>query len=74
MAARSGFSSDLILINRTEPSAKAAKKPSTSALRPKLVVQGFEAAGTCGADFAEFLDKQVGEYGRIIREANIKPE
>jgi tripartite-type tricarboxylate transporter receptor subunit TctC len=44
------------------------------ALRPKLTVQGFDAAGTCGADFAAFLGKQVGEYGRIIREADIKPE
>jgi hypothetical protein len=28
----------------------------------------------CGADFAAYLRKQYDEYGRIIREANIKAE
>jgi tripartite-type tricarboxylate transporter receptor subunit TctC len=43
-------------------------------VRPKLGVQGFSAAGTCGADFASFLRAQVNEYGQLIRETNMKAE
>jgi tripartite-type tricarboxylate transporter receptor subunit TctC len=43
-------------------------------LKEKLVAQGFFPVGTCGADFAALLRKQFDEYGRIIREANIKSE
>jgi hypothetical protein len=28
----------------------------------------------CGADFGDFIRKKYDEYGRIIREANIKAE
>jgi hypothetical protein len=30
--------------------------------------------GTCGADFAAYLRKQLDEYARVIREADIKAE
>jgi hypothetical protein len=30
--------------------------------------------GICGADFGTFLRKQYDEYGRMIRESNIKAE
>jgi len=43
-------------------------------VRPKLGVQGFSAAGACGADFASFLREQVSEYGQVIRETNMKAE
>jgi tripartite-type tricarboxylate transporter receptor subunit TctC len=43
-------------------------------VRAKLVVQGFNPVGMCGADFATYLRKQYDEYGRVIRAANIKPE
>jgi len=43
-------------------------------VRPKLGVQGFNAAGACGADFASFLREQVSEYGQVIRETNMKAE
>jgi tripartite-type tricarboxylate transporter receptor subunit TctC len=43
-------------------------------MKPKLEVQGFDPAGACGADFAAHLRKQSEEYGRIVREANIKGE
>jgi tripartite-type tricarboxylate transporter receptor subunit TctC len=43
-------------------------------VKPKLIIQGFDAAGTCGEDFATFLREQFNDYGRIIREANIKAE
>jgi tripartite-type tricarboxylate transporter receptor subunit TctC len=43
-------------------------------LKPKLAAQGFSAAGTCGRDFALFLQKQYDDYSRILREANIKGE
>jgi tripartite-type tricarboxylate transporter receptor subunit TctC len=41
----------------------------------KLVAQeGLYPVGICGADFAAVLRKQYDEYGRVIREANIKGE
>ena len=43
-------------------------------VRAKLVVQGLYPVGTCGADFAALIRKQHDDYGRIIREANIKAE
>jgi len=32
------------------------------------------ALAMCGADFATHIRKRYGEYGRAIREANIKAE
>lgn len=46
----------------------------SSEVRPKLVAQAFHPVGMCGADFAGYIRKQYDEYGRIIREANIKPD
>jgi tripartite-type tricarboxylate transporter receptor subunit TctC len=43
-------------------------------IEAKLAVQGLYRVGTCGADFATLIRKQYGDYGRIIREANIKAE
>jgi tripartite-type tricarboxylate transporter receptor subunit TctC len=45
-----------------------------SEVKPKLLNLGLYAVGTCGADFAEHIRERSVEYGRIIREANIKPE
>jgi tripartite-type tricarboxylate transporter receptor subunit TctC len=43
-------------------------------IKPKLALQGYFPVGTCGADFGAHIRKQYDEYGRIIREANIKAE
>jgi tripartite-type tricarboxylate transporter receptor subunit TctC len=43
-------------------------------VRSKLVAQGIKAGGPCDVPFAAFLRKQYDEYGRIVREANIKAE
>jgi tripartite-type tricarboxylate transporter receptor subunit TctC len=43
-------------------------------VKAKLVVQGLFPVGTCGADFAALLRNQYEEFGRVIREANIKGE
>jgi tripartite-type tricarboxylate transporter receptor subunit TctC len=40
--------------------------------RAKLVPLGLYPVGICGADFAALLRKQYNEFGRVIREANIK--
>jgi tripartite-type tricarboxylate transporter receptor subunit TctC len=40
----------------------------------KLEPLGLFPTNMCGADFGAFLRQQSDEYGRIIREANIKPE
>jgi tripartite-type tricarboxylate transporter receptor subunit TctC len=42
--------------------------------KQKLVALGLFPSGICGADFGAFLRKQYDEYGRAIREANIKVE
>lgn len=43
-------------------------------VRAKLAVQGLKPAAICGAEFGVLLRKQYDDYGRIIREANIKAE
>jgi tripartite-type tricarboxylate transporter receptor subunit TctC len=45
-----------------------------SEVKAKLAVQGLFPVAMCGADFAAHLRKQYDEYGRTIREANIKSE
>lgn len=45
-----------------------------SEIKPKLAAQGLYPVEMCGADFAIYLRKQYDEYGRVIREANIKAE
>jgi tripartite-type tricarboxylate transporter receptor subunit TctC len=49
----------------------AMQVPATKA---KLVDQGLYPVGACGAKFAAELRRQHADYGRIIREANIKAE
>jgi tripartite-type tricarboxylate transporter receptor subunit TctC len=41
-------------------------------IKAKLVADGLYPVGICGADFGAFLRKRFDDYGRIIREANIK--
>src|SRR5262245_37846112 len=41
-------------------------------VKAKFVVQGLYPAGTCGADFAAHVRKEYDDYGRAIREANLK--
>src|SRR5262245_17338962 len=43
-------------------------------VRAKLAVQGLYPVGACGADHAALLRKQYDNYGRVVREANIKAE
>jgi tripartite-type tricarboxylate transporter receptor subunit TctC len=42
--------------------------------RTKLASLGLFPVGMCGSDFAALLRKQYDEFGRVIREANIKAE
>jgi tripartite-type tricarboxylate transporter receptor subunit TctC len=51
--------------------SQAMKAP---ALNSRLAVQQIRPLVTCGADFAAFLRKRSDEFGRAIREANIKAE
>jgi tripartite-type tricarboxylate transporter receptor subunit TctC len=46
----------------------------TPDVKRKLVAQGMFPVGMCGTDFGAFLRRQYDEYGRFIREANIKAE
>jgi tripartite-type tricarboxylate transporter receptor subunit TctC len=43
-------------------------------VKAKLVAQGYIPVGMCGADFAAYIRKQYDDYGRAVREANIKAE
>jgi tripartite-type tricarboxylate transporter receptor subunit TctC len=43
-------------------------------MRAKLVAQGLYPVGRCGAEFAAQLRREYEEYGRIIRDANLKAE
>ena len=43
-------------------------------VKAKLVAQSLYPAWMCGADFAALLSKQYDEFGRVIREANIKAD
>jgi tripartite-type tricarboxylate transporter receptor subunit TctC len=43
-------------------------------IKVRLAAQGLYPVEMCGTDFATYLRKQYDEYGRIIREANIKAE
>jgi tripartite-type tricarboxylate transporter receptor subunit TctC len=46
----------------------------SSEIKPKLAVLGHDPVGMCGADFGAFLRKRYDDYGRIVRETNIKVE
>ena len=52
--------------------------PAQNSLRPlqhaELAALGFYSVGICGTDFAHLLRKQYDEFGRVIREANVKAE
>jgi len=43
-------------------------------IKSKLAIQELYSVGVCGAEFAAYLRRQSDDYGRIIREANIKAE
>ena len=43
-------------------------------IESKLVTLGYYPVGLCGADFSAHIRKQSEEYGRVIRDANIKAE
>jgi tripartite-type tricarboxylate transporter receptor subunit TctC len=49
----------------------ALREPET---KRKLVAQGLFPVGTCGADFGALIRKQYDEYGRVVREANLRAE
>jgi tripartite-type tricarboxylate transporter receptor subunit TctC len=51
---------------------KAAMQPAD--VKAKLANLALYPVGTCGDDFAAHIRKQNDDYGRIIREANIKAE
>jgi tripartite-type tricarboxylate transporter receptor subunit TctC len=49
----------------------AAALPET---RSRLAIQGMSPLGVCDAPFAAFLRRQYDDYGRLIREADIKAQ
>ena len=55
----------------TEWAKSAIMAPEVKA---KLVNLALYPVGMCGADFAAHLRKQHEDYGRLIREANMKPQ
>jgi tripartite-type tricarboxylate transporter receptor subunit TctC len=49
----------------------ALQDPET---KRKLVAQGLFPTVNCGGDFGALIRKQYDQYGRVIRESNIKAE
>jgi tripartite-type tricarboxylate transporter receptor subunit TctC len=43
-------------------------------VKPKLIGLGLYPVGICGGDYVAHIRKQYGEYTRVIKEANIRPE
>jgi tripartite-type tricarboxylate transporter receptor subunit TctC len=43
-------------------------------VKPKLALQALTPAAKCGTDFAAHLRKHYDDYGRVIRDSNIKAE
>jgi tripartite-type tricarboxylate transporter receptor subunit TctC len=43
-------------------------------LKAKLAPLSLYPVGTCGAEFAASLHKQYEDFGRVIRESNMKAE
>jgi tripartite-type tricarboxylate transporter receptor subunit TctC len=43
-------------------------------VRSRIGSEAFIPVGVCDADFVTFIRKQHDDYGRIIREGDIKPE
>jgi tripartite-type tricarboxylate transporter receptor subunit TctC len=46
----------------------------TAEIKTKLANLGLSSVGVCGDDFAAYLRQQKDEYGRAIREADIRGE
>ena len=57
------------MVNRLSAWLIGALKASD--MKPKLAQQGLFPVGICGAEFGAYLRRQVDDYTRIIREANI---
>src|SRR6266481_2070900 len=57
------------ILNRLSGFFSSAVKASD--MPPKLAEQGLFPVGMCGAEFGAYLRRQVDEYSRIIREADI---
>jgi tripartite-type tricarboxylate transporter receptor subunit TctC len=49
---------------------KALKTPEA---QERLVAQGAEVAGSSPAEFGDFLRKETIQWGKILRDANIRP-
>jgi tripartite-type tricarboxylate transporter receptor subunit TctC len=60
------------VLNQTASWFDAALK--VPEIKTKLATLGLSPVGVCGGDFGAHLRKKNEEYGRIIREANIKAE
>lgn len=51
--------------------AAAVQEPE---MKAKLVTLGFDPSGLCGPAFAAYMAQQYEDYGRAIRDANLKAE
>jgi tripartite-type tricarboxylate transporter receptor subunit TctC len=58
----------------TELAAWLTAAMESPAVKPKLAALGLYTVGKCGAEFAADLRKRFDDYGRVLREANIKAE
>ena len=49
-----------------------AKAVKDKGVQERLTVQGFEAVGSTGAEFAKYIGTEMAKYEKIIKDANIK--
>ena len=43
-------------------------------LREKLADQGFEPVGDSPQEFAAYIKSEIAKWGKVIRDAGIRPE
>jgi len=51
-----------------------AKLAIAGVIREKLIAQGTDPVGTTPEQFGAFMKAESAKWGRVIKEANIRPE
>jgi tripartite-type tricarboxylate transporter receptor subunit TctC len=54
--------------------AEVIRALGDDAVKQKLLAQGLEAYPKSGADFGDYIDRETGRWGDLIREAGLKGE
>ena len=55
-------------------SLEAARSARTPLATERLGAQAFDVVGSNSEQFASYIQEEIGRYGKIVKEANIKAE